>query len=107
MCDVRSAAHRRLRTRHLHHWMSDVAPQVIVGPQLIERMVRVEEELKNPGETMEIRFQAVDRRFEAVDQRRSSRPAVRGAAAVMKADFDAVNKRLAAQQVRRRRNSGS
>ena len=56
---------------------------MIVGPQLLERAVRVEEELKNPRETMEIRFQAVDRRFEAQQ-------------AVMQAGFDAVDKRLSA-----------
>ena len=70
---------------HLYRWLSDVAPQAIAGPQLIERMVRVEEELKNLRETMEIRFQAVDRRFEAQQ-------------AVMKAGFDAMDKRLDAQQ---------
>jgi vacuolar-type H+-ATPase subunit E/Vma4 len=66
---------------HLYRWLSDVAPQVIVGPQFLERLVRVEEELKNLRETMEIRFQAVDRRFEAQQ-------------AVMKAGFDAMDKRF-------------
>ena len=70
---------------HLYRWLSDVAPQVIVGPQFLERLVRVEEELKNLRETMEIRFQAVDRRFEAQQ-------------AVMKAGFDAMDKRFEAQQ---------
>jgi CHASE3 domain sensor protein len=68
---------------HLYRWLSDVAPQVIVGPQFLERLVRVEEELKNLRETMEIRFQAVDRRFEAQQ-------------AVMKAGFDAMDKRFEA-----------
>jgi uncharacterized membrane protein len=71
---------------HLYRWLSDVAPQVIVGPQFLERLVRVEEELKNLRETMEIRFQAVDRRFEAQQ-------------AVMKAGFDAMDKFEAQQAV--------
>ena len=66
---------------HLYVWLNDVAPQVIAGPQLLERTVRVEEELKNLRETMEIRFAAVDERFEAQQ-------------AVMKAGFDAMNKRF-------------
>ena len=70
---------------HLYRWLSDVAPQVIVGPQLLERAVRVEEELKNLRDTMEIRFQAIDRRFEAQQ-------------AVMQAGFDAMDKRFEAQQ---------
>ena len=77
---------------HLHRWLSDVAPQAIVGPQLLERTVRVEEELKNLRETVEIRFQGVDQRFEAVDQRFEAQQAV------MKAGFDAMDKRLDAQQ---------
>jgi len=40
-----------------------------IGPQLLERMVRVEEELKSQRELMEIKFDAVDRRFEAMDKR--------------------------------------
>ena len=68
---------------HLYTWLTDVAPQVIVGPQLLERTVRVEEELKTLRETMETRFAAVDERFEAQQ-------------AVMKAGFDAVDKRVEA-----------
>ena len=41
---------------HLYAWLNDVAPQVIVAPQLLERTLRVEEELKNLRETMEARF---------------------------------------------------
>ena len=66
---------------HLYVWLNDVAPQAIVAPQLLERTVRVEEELKNLRETMEVRFAAVDKRFEAQ-------------LAVMKAGFDAVDKRF-------------
>ena len=39
------------------------------GAQLLERMVRVEEELKSQRELMDQRFAAVDKRFEAVDKR--------------------------------------
>ena len=88
---------------HLYAWLNDVAPQVIVGPQLLERTVRVEEELKNLRETMETRFAAVDKRFEsqqavmkagfaAVDKRIESQQAV------MKAGFAAVDKRIESQQ---------
>ena len=71
---------------HLYVWLNDVAPQVIAGPQLLERTVRVEEELKNLRETMGIRFAAVDERFEAQQ-------------AVMKVDFEAMDERFKAQQV--------
>ena len=68
---------------NLSAWLSDVAPLATVGPQFLERTVRVEEELKNLRETMEVRFAAVDRRFEAQ-------------LAVMKAGFDAsINSVLA------------
>ena len=72
---------------NLSAWLSDVAPLATVGPQLLERTVRVEEELKNLRETMEVRFAAVDRRFEAQ-------------LAVMKAGFDAVDKRFDAVETR-------
>ncbi len=79
---------------NLYAWLNDVAPQVIVGPQLIERMVRVEEELKSLRETMEIRFAAqqelTETRFAAVDERFEAQQAV------MKAGFDAVDKRFSA-----------
>ena len=72
---------------NLSAWLSDVAPLATVGPQLLERTVRVEEELRNLRETMEVRFAAVDRRFEAQ-------------LAVMKAGFDAVDKRFDAVEAR-------
>lgn len=40
-----------------------------VGPELLERIVRVEEELKSQRELMEVRFDAADRRFQAMDSR--------------------------------------
>ena len=36
---------------------------------ILERLIRLEEELKAQRELMEVRFEAVDRRFEAVDRR--------------------------------------
>lgn len=40
-----------------------------IDPQLFERMVRVEEELKAQRDLMEVKFDSVDRRFEAMDRR--------------------------------------
>ena len=76
---------------HLFAWLNDMAPQVIVGPQLLERTVRIEEELKSLRETMETRFAAQQalteerKRFEAQQE-------------TMKADFAAADKRFEAQQ---------
>ncbi len=64
---------------NLRQWLSEVAPTAmspalappdpIPNAQLLERMVRVEEELKAQRELFSARFEAVDRRFEAVDRR--------------------------------------
>ena len=56
---------------HLRGWLAELAPAPVpdVSTQLLERMVRVEEELKPQRGLMIIRFDAVDRRFEAVDRR--------------------------------------
>ena len=81
---------------HLFTWLNDMAPQVIVGPQLLERTVRVEEELKSLRETMETRFAAqqalTEARFAAVDKRFEAQQAM------MKAGFAAVDRRFEAQQ---------
>jgi hypothetical protein len=57
-------------------WLRELVSQLVprmeyagVGPQLLERMVRVEEELKAQRELMAERFAAVDQRFVAADQR--------------------------------------
>lgn len=57
-------------------WLREVVEQVVprsaltaIDQQLLERMVRVEEELKSQRELMEVKFDAVDRRFQAVDAR--------------------------------------
>ena len=56
---------------NLPQWISTLPPQTvqITDPVLLERMVRVEEELKAQRELMIERFDAVDRRFETVDKR--------------------------------------
>ena len=53
---------------NLNSWLTEVAPQIFIGPQLLERMARVEEQIKAHGELMATRFEAIDRRFEAVDR---------------------------------------
>ena len=64
----------------LRNLVDNVVPRVEpggVGSQLLERMVRVEEELKAQRQLMDERFGFMERRFEAVDKR-----------------FDAVDKRF-------------
>ena len=57
--------------KNLPEWLRTMPPQTvqITDPALLERMVRVEEELKAQRELMSERFDAVDKRFEAVDKR--------------------------------------
>ena len=57
-------------------WLREIVDQIVprmelagVGNQLLERMVRVEEELKAQRELMDERFGFIERRFEAVDKR--------------------------------------
>jgi hypothetical protein len=57
-------------------WLRELVSQLVprmeyagVGPQLLERMVRVEEELKAQRELMSERFGFMERRFEMVEQR--------------------------------------
>ena len=57
-------------------WLREIVNQMIpqtefsgIGPRLLERMVRVEEELKAQRVLMDERFGFIERRFEAVDQR--------------------------------------
>ena len=52
---------------HLSEWMSTIRGEREFD--LIERSIRVEEELKAQREIMETRFDAMDKRFEAVDRR--------------------------------------
>ena len=59
----------------LSGWLDELRPrkEAEIPVQLLERMVRVEEELKSQRELMIVRFDAVlermDTRFEAVDKR--------------------------------------
>lgn len=89
-------------------WLRELVDQVVprlefagVGPQLLERMVRVEEELKSQRELMDERFgfmkqrfEAVDRRFEAADQR------FKDLISHMDRRFEAVDKRFEAEDKR-------
>ena len=65
---------------NLPRWLREVDGTSLIGPMLLERMVRVEEELKGMGarferefaaqrELMAARFEGVDKRFETVDKR--------------------------------------
>ena len=54
---------------HLNGWLAEVAVPVAMDPQIMERIVRVEEELKYQRDIIVARFEAVDKRFEAVDKR--------------------------------------
>ena len=61
---------------NIYGWLVEVAPQVVAGPQILERMERLEQELvaqrhelKAQRELMETRFEAVDVRFEDANRR--------------------------------------
>ena len=88
---------------HLYDWLNEVAPHVISGPQILERMDQrfgtqqalMDARFEAQQETMDARFAAqtevmkagfaaVDKRFEAQTE-------------VMKAGFAAVDKRFEAQ----------
>jgi hypothetical protein len=56
---------------HLPDWMQGM-PAAGRDNDLIERAIRVEEELKAQRELMRIRFEAMESRFEAVDRRFNS-----------------------------------
>jgi hypothetical protein len=70
-------------TEHLGLWLAEQSlgkPPAVYEIELRERMVRVEEELKNQRELiktilvqMDKRFDAVDKRFEAIQQTMDSR----------------------------------
>jgi hypothetical protein len=66
---------------NLYGWLTDVAPQMVVGPQLLERSVRIEEELKQQREIMDRRFAESDRRFAELSKQ-------------MNRGFDDVNRRF-------------
>ena len=55
---------------NLAEWMREVGPPVpSTDPQLLERIVRVEESLEHQRELMERGFEQVDKRFQQVDKR--------------------------------------
>ncbi len=74
-------------------WLREVVTAVVppqsaqIPAQLLERMVRVEEELKAQRELMTERFQAMDRRFEDLQEAMDKR-------------FEAVDKRFEAMDAR-------
>ncbi len=55
--------------RNLGIWMHEVYPQTPTHSEILERIVRVEEELKTQRELMQQGFAHVDKRFEDVDRR--------------------------------------
>ena len=76
-------------------WLRELVDRMIpkvelsgIGTQLMERMVRVEEELKAQRELMDERFGFMERRFEAVDRR------FEDLIGNMNARFEAVDRRF-------------
>ena len=58
---------------HLGTWLGEVAPLTVSAPQLLERAVRIESELKSQRELMLTKFEASDRRFEDLTKRLDQR----------------------------------
>ena len=58
---------------HLGTWLGEVAPLTVSVPQLLERAVRIEAELKSQRELMLTKFEASDRRFEDLTKRLDQR----------------------------------
>ena len=55
---------------NIHDILVEAAPRSAVGSHdVLERILRMEEELKHQREVMETRFAAVDKRFEDVNKR--------------------------------------
>ena len=81
---------------HLTGWMQQLgvrAPQdPVTNTQLLERVVRVEEELKAGREVMVARFEASDRRFTDLTKTMDER--FRSAAKAMDDRFQAMDKRF-------------
>ena len=66
---------------NLYGWFVEVAPHLVIGPQLLERVATIEQELKDQRELMAVRFDAMDRRFEETNARLTER-------------FDAMDRRF-------------
>ncbi|MCY4375564.1 MAG: hypothetical protein OXC31_17515 [Spirochaetaceae bacterium] len=58
---------------NLYGWVVEVAPHLVIGPQLLERTATIEQELKDQRELMAVRFDAMDRRFEETNERIAER----------------------------------
>jgi len=55
---------------YLPQWVREFnSPALTTNAMLLERLIRLEEELKAQRELMEARFAAMDKRFESVDKR--------------------------------------
>ncbi len=54
--------------RNLGAWLQEVAPRIATNRELLERMVRVEEELKYQRELVQQGFVAVDERLEDMNR---------------------------------------
>ena len=66
---------------NLYGWFVEVAPHLVIGPQLLGRVATIEQELKDQRELMAVRFDAMDRRFEEMNERFAER-------------FDAMDRRF-------------
>ncbi len=66
---------------NLYGWFVEVAPHLVIGPQILERTATIEQELKDQRELMAVRFDAMDRRFEETNERFAER-------------FDAMDRRF-------------
>ena len=58
---------------NLYGWFVEVAPHLVIGPQILERIATIEQELKDQRELMAVRFDAMDRRFEEMNERIAER----------------------------------
>lgn len=83
-------------------WLRELVDQMVprlelagVGNKLLERMVRVEEELKAQRELMDERFGFMERRFDAVESRfETMDQRFKDQIGAMNACFEAVDKRF-------------
>jgi len=75
---------------HLAEWMGNVRSEREIG--LMERSIRIEEELKAQRQIMETRFEAMDRRFESLQELMETR------FEAMDRRFESMDKRFEAMQ---------
>jgi hypothetical protein len=79
---------------HLAEWMGNVHNERGMG--LMERSIRIEEELKAQRQVMETRFEAMDKRFEALQELMETR--FEAIQKQMDVRFEAVDKRFTSMQ---------